>query len=540
MAATISPSTTSSANSGSNDTTNQAREVASIKAAFPNRCRVICDIGNYTNVVTVQPENLDVTIKFQLTSAYPSVIPEISIRSESLSPESILDVQQKLRSHARKLIGQLMIQTLIQEAEVELRAVGLKPGKAAVAASGKTQPKKRKQKKKRKSEEEEDENKKLPSMKTADDVVKRIIWDDNLEKDDFIVGYVDRFKGLVEKSFSDFTWEDLASLDNDVLAVPKHRIQYFKYKTVKVWDKTRRIDNVFGSAEGTKTIDVVMKEFEEMGGLQPAGGAVADRTNSNSETDADSSDDSDDDDGIMVTIGPSASIGTDAKNRAQQKQNEDDKIDRDNEERNGFNPYWRDKLRPNYFLCVRISNDDIMDKICNIQDRLMEAEPLFSECCIPGVALHVTLNTLGLDTPEHLIQCVEALKKMKPELESALPKSVLKLQGVSNFYNRVVYAQVQYQKDFLDFCNLLKTLLSEAGVQIRDGYEFVPHVTIMKTTRPVSRLRGTKNVNPQLYSKYVNTEFGEQKIDSIYLCSMGDDRREDGFYKTPLELHFNA
>ena len=36
---------------------------------------------------------------------------------------------------------------------------------------------------------------KKTSMKTAEDVISRIRWDDQLPKDDFIVGYIDRFVG---------------------------------------------------------------------------------------------------------------------------------------------------------------------------------------------------------------------------------------------------------------------------------------------------------------------------------------------------------
>ncbi len=36
---------------------------------------------------------------------------------------------------------------------------------------------------------------KKASMKTAEEVISRIMWDDNLPSDDFIVGYIDRFKG---------------------------------------------------------------------------------------------------------------------------------------------------------------------------------------------------------------------------------------------------------------------------------------------------------------------------------------------------------
>ena len=88
---------------------------------------------------------------------------------------------------------------------------------------------------------------KKKSMRTAIDVIQRIQWDDALPTEDFSVGYLDRFIGIQEKKFTDFSWEDIASVDYNVLAIPKHRIQYFKYKDVKVWDKQERMDKVFGS-----------------------------------------------------------------------------------------------------------------------------------------------------------------------------------------------------------------------------------------------------------------------------------------------------
>ena len=86
--------------------------------------------------------------------------------------------------------------------------------------------------------------KKKPSMRTAEDVKNRILWDPMLPEDFFIIGYLDRFLGIMEESFSTFSWEHLASVDYDVLAIPQHRIQYFKYKSEKVWDKSQRLDVV--------------------------------------------------------------------------------------------------------------------------------------------------------------------------------------------------------------------------------------------------------------------------------------------------------
>jgi len=92
-----------------------------------------------------------------------------------------------------------------------------------------------------------DKFEKKKRMKTAEDVIKRLQWDPLLPQESFVIGYLDRFLGVIEENFTTFTWEDLASVDYEVLAIPQHRIQYFKYKNEKVWNKSERLDIVFGS-----------------------------------------------------------------------------------------------------------------------------------------------------------------------------------------------------------------------------------------------------------------------------------------------------
>ena len=125
----------------------------------------------------------------------------------------------------------------------------------------------------RHSERKENEgSKKKPPMKTASDVISRIQWDEELSPKDFVVGYLDRFIGIVEKCFTDLSWEDLASVDYFVdLAIPRHRIQYFKYLEEIVWDKRERIDKVFGSTGSNETILDVKKRI----GVQPDSNEVS-------------------------------------------------------------------------------------------------------------------------------------------------------------------------------------------------------------------------------------------------------------------------
>uniref|UniRef100_A0A8C8FHQ0 MJ1316 RNA cyclic group end recognition domain-containing protein n=1 Tax=Oncorhynchus tshawytscha TaxID=74940 RepID=A0A8C8FHQ0_ONCTS len=90
---------------------------------------------------------------------------------------------------------------------------------------------------------------KKPRMRTADDVISRILWDPSVEPADFVVGYVDRFLGVLERPFSEFNWDtDPCDCDySSELALPKHRIQYFTHRGRRVWDRNNRTDRVFGS-----------------------------------------------------------------------------------------------------------------------------------------------------------------------------------------------------------------------------------------------------------------------------------------------------
>uniref|UniRef100_A0A3P9LYA3 C3H1-type domain-containing protein n=1 Tax=Oryzias latipes TaxID=8090 RepID=A0A3P9LYA3_ORYLA len=96
---------------------------------------------------------------------------------------------------------------------------------------------------------EEVEVTKKPRMRTADDVISRILWDSSVDASEFVVGYVDRFLGVLERPFCDFNWDaNPCDCDYSVeLALPRHRIQYFSYRGKRVWDRHSRTDRVFGS-----------------------------------------------------------------------------------------------------------------------------------------------------------------------------------------------------------------------------------------------------------------------------------------------------
>ncbi|KAL3468085.1 hypothetical protein BJX64DRAFT_246849 [Aspergillus heterothallicus] len=83
-----------------------------------------------------------------------------------------------------------------------------------------------------------------PRLRPASDVLSRLRWDSNIDIHDYIVGYDDRFLG--EREMPVAQWK--AELTDEAF-IPGHRILYFKRKSdgVKVWDRERRVDLLFGS-----------------------------------------------------------------------------------------------------------------------------------------------------------------------------------------------------------------------------------------------------------------------------------------------------
>ncbi|KAJ5626366.1 hypothetical protein N7510_002675 [Penicillium lagena] len=70
-------------------------------------------------------------------------------------------------------------------------------------------------------------------LRTASDVINRLLWDPSYDHSDFVIGYEDRFEGRLEASLG--SWKkDLT----DEEFIPQHRILYIKRRGGEVvWDR---------------------------------------------------------------------------------------------------------------------------------------------------------------------------------------------------------------------------------------------------------------------------------------------------------------
>ena len=91
-------------------------------------------------------------------------------------------------------------------------------------------------------------------MRTALEVIRRLEWDPACCAAAVVVGYHDRILGeIVEKPLDAFSrWGAIELADENELAIPQHRVVYFKSGDAIVWDKRCRLDGVYGSTGHVK------------------------------------------------------------------------------------------------------------------------------------------------------------------------------------------------------------------------------------------------------------------------------------------------
>ena len=310
------------------------------------------------------------------------------------------------------------------------------------------------------------------------------MWDPTLTIADFTVGYLDRFRGVLEKSFADFNWGKLEMAGHFDLAIPEHRIQYFKYKGYIVWQKATRIDRIFGSTPPYEKISDIQAKFDE---------------------------------GELVADDPTAA----------QKEDEDED---DNDRRN----QTRKNDRPNYFVSFKITNPSVVQALVQVQESVVRKDPRLQTSCLPHRCLHVTLVTLQLRNEQEFDAARDAMEEARELLRVYLPRDTrLTIRGLECFRQRVLHACVDEIGRLDMFVTALKRLFASRRLKLVGNHDpFTPHVTLMKLNRETSR-DVVATIDTHLWGSMQGVKFGAQSVDAIHLCKMSaaDKSEVTGFYR---------
>ncbi len=76
----------------------------------------------------------------------------------------------------------------------------------------------------------------------------------------------------------------------------------------------------------------------------------------------------------------------------------------------GREKYWARKGRPTHFLCLRVTDSEILGRVAATHSKISALNSEYADCLTPPELLHITLAVLGLDTEEKVQHAVETLE----------------------------------------------------------------------------------------------------------------------------------
>lgn len=225
-------------------------------------------------------------------------------------------------------------------------------------------------------------------------------------------------------------------------SVLQHRIEYFSWRGIKVWDKPARVDRVFGSsgvAPGTPLLsDMVAAAPVRVArhgdaaaasatsgetGRQPSGGTPS-----------------------GASSGPSSRRFGAGDSRAGKGQGEP---------------------RPTHFFCIRVSGTGSLGKrVTKVQRAAVAGDDRLADAVLPASRLHVTLATVRLPDDAAVASAAAVLLRMSARFTQLFPAPASRLSftgGLTCFRDRVLVAQPDPNPALMQLQRELVANLREAG-----------------------------------------------------------------------------
>jgi predicted kinase/uncharacterized protein (UPF0248 family) len=319
-------------------------------------------------------------------------------------------------------------------------------------------------------------------MRTSIDVIHRIQHDDIIDQEQVVVGYQDRFLGVIEKSFNSFVWckVEMASIYD--LAIPKHRIEYFKYHNEIVWSKKDRIDKVFGSlTNGDETIAEVVQRH-----------------------------------GPIIEIEKLQSVEYSMNN-----------LDSETVGRNTI------KSQPTHFICIPLQNEELKQNTKKIQNHMKSIDSRLEESFLGINALHVSLVMLRCPTAASVERAKLIFKSFSNILSIYVNHNLaFTFKTLKTFNGRVLYSPPVETARLDALVQFMKHSFSSAGIQLVGNFDpFRAHMTIAKLGKNLSR--AMNHISSDCYSEFADMCLGSDSCRSIELCEIYQPKDEyTGFYRT--------
>jgi len=193
---------------------------------------------------------------------------------------------------------------------------------------------------------------------------------------------------------------------------------------------------------------------------------------------------------------------------------------------------------PNYFVAARITDSALLEKLKEVQTKLVAKDENLKHTIVNLDTSHVTLSVLHLPNNK----AVKKVQKLVEGSKSCLNEIVtepfkLKIKKLGNFDKEVIYADLE-KDDGFEVLKNVKDIFSKVleEFDVNEFKEFNPHLTLFKLTNSIKKKTQIEKLTTD-YKEFDDFEFGTQEINSIQLLSMKHAKQDDGYYKSFAQVN---
>ncbi|XP_057302233.1 A-kinase anchor protein 7-like [Hydractinia symbiolongicarpus] len=226
-----------------------------------------------------------------------------------------------------------------------------------------------------------------------------------------------------------------------------------------------------------------------------------------------------------------------------------DKSIKQNKKKNGKDKGNDEKKRlPNYFLAIRIYNQEIHEKLSALQETIKSINADFVHSFVNVSTLHVTLNVLSLNDLleiENAINALHLATQKVSEIVKEYTERTLEFEGLGDFRGQVVFVKLKHNNTvkFIEkLVDVFKNSFKELKVHYPANEKFTPHLTVMKLSKcfKLMKKKGIKRIPQKMYKASKDSHFGFDEIKDVLLCSMTDKKDSNGFYKVVASVNLDT
>ena len=161
----------------------------------------------------------------------------------------------------------------------------------------------------------------------------------------------------------------------------------------------------------------------------------------------------------------------------------------------------------------------------------------------PGL-FHITLSMIRINGDAGIEEAKQLMADIKEDFDRIIKSQQCSLvvNDIDTFGQRVLYAKVKPNPiDIYDniYAMVQNRLDMSKNISSTNKFQSIPHMTIVKVSRPVARLRNSKYLPSYLYEKFRGSNFGVQPLNNLKLCLIDAETGCDGFYETIQSIDFN-